>query len=155
MTETDADDAGYVNGEYESNPAGRGKLISALIVLAGIWLVIEPLLFDLVPGNFWNDMILGFALIILGGYNYYRRANDQLASTAVAGLVVLIGVWLIASPFVYDTGLAQETIGFDEELTELGFWNDIVVGLLVLLSGIYSMVEARDVEKPRAVRRGS
>lgn len=129
-------------GEYDENPAEQGKWASALIALAGVWLLVEPFLIaPIVAGNFWNDIVVGALLVVLGGYNYYRRANEDLGNTAVAGLAALLGLWLIVAPWVYgiDTGSG-------EVVTELGFWNDVVVGLVVLALGAYSAYETRTVD---------
>lgn len=127
--------------DYDTNPGEHGKWVSAIIALAGLWLVIEPFLFGVLAGNLWNDVIVGVLLIALGGYNYYRRANEELGSAAAAGLAALLGLWLIVSPWVYGA-----EIGTVNVTTELGFWNDVIVGLIVLVLGAYSVYEARDVD---------
>lgn len=141
MSETTTDED-RADRTYDTNPSEQGKWISALIAIAGLWLIIEAFWFDfLLLGNIWNDIIVGAALVLLGGYNYYRRTNEKLGSTAVAGLSALLGLWLIVSPFVYDIDTAAGGI-----TTELGFWNDVIVGLIVLLLGAYSAYETRDVD---------
>lgn len=137
----DREDGDY-EASYDTNPGEHGKWISALIALAGVWLVAEAFLLDvLLLGNFWNDVIVGVALVAIGGYNYSRRAKEELGSTAAAGLAALLGLWLIVSPFVYaaDVGSAEIT-------TEIGFWNDVIVGFIVLVLGAYSAYETRDVD---------
>ncbi|MFB6164345.1 MAG: hypothetical protein ABEJ31_04225 [Haloarculaceae archaeon] len=148
MSERDTDDTIEANVEegYDSNPADQGRWLSALVVLAGAWLVVQPFLVDLVALHFWNNVLVGLALIVLGGFNYYRRAADRLASTAAAGLVALLGLWMIAVPFVLDA-----TINFVVVPGPFGFWNDIIVGLIVLGLGLYSVYEARDVDQPTAL----
>lgn len=127
--------------DVDTNPGERGKWISALVALIGLWLVVEPLLFEVTPANFWNDIIIGLALVVLGAYNYYRRADERLGSVAVGVFVALLGLWMIAAPFVFgaEAGVAAET-------EALGFWNDIIVGAVVLILGAYSAYEARDTD---------
>ncbi|RDI71930.1 SPW repeat protein [Halopelagius longus] len=124
--------------EYDTNPGERGKWTSALIALAGVWMIVEPFVFDVVQSNLLNDVVVGVVLVALGGFNFYRRADEKVGYAAVAAAAALVGLWLIASPFVYGrtvpTGVAPE----------LGFWNDVVVGLLVAASGAYSAYEARE-----------
>jgi len=134
--------------DIDRNPTERGKWISAAIALLGLWLVVEVFLFDVLAGNFWNDLIVGAILIAVGGYNYYQRADEEVGSFGAAVFVALIGLWLIVSPWVYgiDTGTAEVT-------TEVGFWNDIIVGLLALVLGGYSAYEAREMSAGTAVER--
>lgn len=124
----------------ERNPAERGKWISAAIALLGLWMLVQAYAFDLIPANFWNDVVVGAMLVAVGGYNYFRRADDRVASVGAAVLAALLGLWLVVAPWVYgmDTGTT-------EVANDMGFWNDIVVGLLALLLGAYSAYEAREM----------
>ncbi|MFC7197529.1 SPW repeat protein [Halosimplex aquaticum] len=101
----------------------------------------QSFLLDPIAGNFWSDVIVGAALVVLGGYNYYRRANEKLGSVGVGAFVALLGLWLIATPFIL--GSTEGTAAVE---TDIEFWNDIVVGLLTFLLGAYSAYEARDTD---------
>lgn len=131
--------------DVDENPMERGKWISAIIALAGLWLVVEAIWFDLVAANFWNDVVVGGLLILLGGYNYYRRTNDELGSTGASAVSGLLGLWLVVSPWVYGAG-------FSEVAVVGGVWNDIIIGLIVLVLAAFSVYEARDTD--RAVTTG-
>jgi ABC-type nickel/cobalt efflux system permease component RcnA len=130
----------------DTNPGERGKWISALVALLGLWLVVEPFLFEMTAVNFWNDIIVGLALIALGAYNYYRRADQRLGSVAVGVFVALLGLWLLAAPFVFGVD------GGASEATGATFWNDVVVGALVVILGAYSAYEARDTDVAHPAR---
>lgn len=134
-TEYDSDDE-FVEGR---NSLRRGKWVSGAITLAGAWLVVQALVFELLPANVWNDLVVGGLLIALGGYNFYLRANDRVGSTAAAAVSALLGLWLVVSPWVYG-------LGNPDVLSAFGFGNDLVVGLLVLVLGAYSVLEVRDVD---------
>ena len=54
-------------------------------------------------------------------------------------VAALVGLWLIATPFF----LGVDT-GVTETVNDIGFWNDIVVGVLALGLGAYSAYTARD-----------
>lgn len=125
--------------DYDPNPNERGKGLSAIIAILGIWMIIEAFLFDIVPAQFWNDAIVGVLLLAVGGYNYYRRADEELGSVAAASVAALLGAWLIAAPFLFGADA-----GFTEAANDLAFWNDIVVGLIALVVGAYSAYAARD-----------
>lgn len=125
----------------ETNPAERGKWISALVALLGLWMVTEAYLLEPIAGNFWSDIIVGVALIALGGYNFYRRANERIGSIGVGVFVALLGLWLVVTPFILGSTEGTAAVEFDIE-----FWNDVIVGLLVFLLGAYSAYEARETD---------
>lgn len=128
-----------MDDEYDPNPSEAGKWISALIALLGLWMIAEALLFDLVASQFWNDIVVGALLLAVGAYNYYRRSDERFGSVAAATLAALLGLWLVASPFMFgaDTGST-------EAANDFGFWNDIIVGLAALILGAYSAYKGRD-----------
>lgn len=125
--------------DHDPNPDERGKWLSALIAILGVWMIVQALMIELTAAQFWNDILIGALLIGVGGYNYSRQANERFANTAVALIAVAAGLWLIAAPFVLgaDSGLTETT-------NEFGFYNDIVVGLLAMGLGAYSAYQTRD-----------
>lgn len=146
MSETDrntdrvtTDDRTGGGADYDPNPNERGKWISALIALLGLWMIAEAFLFDLTAGQFWNDALVGALLLAVGAYNYSRRSNEDLANVGAAMVAALLGLWLVAAPFVLGADA-----GLTEAANDLGFWNDVVVGLLALVLGAYSAYKARD-----------
>lgn len=122
-----------------ANPRERGKWLSMLIALLGLWMIVQAVGLDLAVAQFWNDVLVGALLVGVGGYNYSRRANERFANTAVAMVAVAAGLWLIAAPFVLgpDPGVTETT-------NEVGFYNDVAVGLLAAGLGAYSVYTARD-----------
>ena len=150
MSQRTSDDA-YdpdADGDYETNPDERGKWISALIALLGAWLIVEAVIFDLAATQFWNDVLVGALLLAAGAYNYYRRTNERHADAGAATLAALLGLWLVAAPFVLgvDAGAA-------ETANDLAFWNDVVVGLLAFVLGVYSAYTG--LSRRRAARRAA
>lgn len=123
------------------NPHERGKWLSALIALLGLWMVAQAIALDLTAAQFWNDVLVGALLIGVGGYNYTRRASEAFGNTAVALIAVAAGLWLIVAPFVLGADA-----GFTETANAYGFYNDLVVGLLAVGLGAYSAYKARDQE---------
>jgi len=136
----DDDPTGRDEATHERrNPGERGKWISMLIALLGLWLLAEAIVLELGDANFWNDVIIGVALVALGGYNYSRRSDERFGSVAVGAFVALLGLWLLAAPFVLDPAGAAA-------MDAIPFWNDVIVGTLALVLGAYSAYEAsRDV----------
>lgn len=140
--DTDDDRIDDRDNYHNPNPRESGKWISALIALLGLWMIGEALLLDLAMGQFWNDILVGALLLAAGGYNYTQRADEEAGSIAAAGLTALLGIWLIAAPFVLGAGAEGAAV---ETMNDFGFWNDVVVGLLALVLGAYSAYKAREL----------
>lgn len=144
-------DEGLTGGDrtpYGPNPDERGTELSAVIGLLGLALIAQALVLELVAAQFWNDSFVGATLLVAGAYNYFRRSNEEFGSLGVASFVALLGLWLVASPFL----LGSES-GIAETASDLGFWTDIIVGLLAFGIGSYSTYAIRDRRRHVDVRR--
>ena len=130
------------------NPGESGKWISALIGLLGLWMIVQVFWFDVAPAQFWNDIVVGVLLLAVGGYNYYRRSNEEVGSVAAASVAALLGLWLVVTPFVLGAD-----VGLVETANDAAFWNDIVVGFLAFVLGAYSAYETREGRREAAARR--
>jgi len=135
MSERETGGRSATNGEvrgsdYDRNPGQRGMWISGLIALVGIWMIAEAFLFQLAGAQLWNDLAIGLLLLAVGGYNYYRQSNGRFGSVNAAAIAAVIGLWLIAAPFVFggDAGAG----------VAVGVWNDLVAGLVTFALGAYS-----------------
>ncbi|TYL37566.1 hypothetical protein CV102_16520 [Natronococcus pandeyae] len=115
--------------EPDPNPDRRGRWVSGAIALLGLWLVAQSVWLDPTPDRFWNAVLVGAALLAVGAYNFYRRANEEFGSAGVAMFAALLGLWLLASPFLFgvEPGIATAT-------------SELVVGLLAFGFGTYSAV---------------
>lgn len=78
--------------------------ISAIVAIAGLGLVAYPFMFEATEAAIWNDTLVGTAIFLLSGYNFYRLTRDQLANVAVASLATLLGLWALVSPAVIEMG---------------------------------------------------
>ena len=123
--------------EHEPNPTQRGRWLSAVAALLGAVLIGQAIALEPAAGQFWNDVLVGTAVIALGGYNWYRRSNREFGSVGVATLLTAVGLWLVASPFLVDPG-AEALLAS----TGASGWLTVVVGLLVAVLGSYSAVSA-------------
>jgi len=91
---------------------------SSVNVLFGLWLFFIPtFLWSASGASFWNDIIIGAAITIIGAFSVYSAANGG-ATKWSSGLNTLLGLWMIVSAFIWGA-------------TNLLFWNDIVVGVVV------------------------
>ena len=123
----------------ESDTTGVGHWISVFVVLSGLWLLAESALVTPVAGAVWSTAVLGGTLVALGAYNYYRCGNEQAGSLGVGAFVALLGLWIVATPFIL--GTADGTTAVQSRAP---FWIDVSVGLFVSALGAYSFYEAHD-----------
>ncbi|WP_254862241.1 SPW repeat domain-containing protein [Halovivax gelatinilyticus] len=79
--------------------------VSALAAIVGLLIVASPFVYEGVTDTaYWNNTLVGTGIFVLAGYNFYRMTRDQLASVAAASLAVLLGLWIVVSPFAIDMG---------------------------------------------------
>ncbi|MFC6766422.1 SPW repeat domain-containing protein [Natrinema soli] len=71
--------------------AGNGVL--------GCWLIAAPFVLDTPVVGHWNDVIVGAAVILVAGYNYARAVRRRPVSATGAGLIAILGLWLVVAPF--------------------------------------------------------
>lgn len=91
----------------------------------GLWMLVVPFLFGAPTGALYSALTVGSLVAIVGGYNYYVTTEDREVSAAGAGLNALLGLYLIAAPFLFDVPTWVT-------------WNGVVVGSLIALMGGYN-----------------
>jgi len=99
-------------------------------LVLGVWLILSPWLlgFSGIPSAMWNAVIVG---VVVGLMALMHLRGGPLWEE---GVNVLLGVWLILSPWI---------LGFSGEANAL--WNALIVGVLV---GALALSVTR--EKPKA-----
>ncbi|MFH5799963.1 SPW repeat protein [Haladaptatus sp. CMAA 1911] len=103
-------------------------------VLLGLWLFFIPTFVWSANGwAFWNDIIVGAAITILGTFSAYNAMNGGSTQQGSSGLNTLLGLWMIVSAFIWGS-------------TALLFWNDIVVGVIVAILAGYAAFSASSGE---------
>ncbi|SFB72524.1 hypothetical protein SAMN05444422_101501 [Halobiforma haloterrestris] len=111
MSDTPTDtDAGTTRGTetgHDTLNTDVMQWVSAIVALAGLGLVAYPFMFEATEAAIWNDTLVGTAIFLLGGYNFYRLSRDRLASVGVASLAAILGLWALASPAVIEMGSSE------------------------------------------------
>lgn len=115
------------NEERRRNTA----FVSGIVAVVGLWVAISPFVYGLDGATLWNNLAVGAAVLVLGGYNVYRQYNDVPLSAGAAGLAVLLGLWLIVAAVAF--GMAAGA-----------FWSTLVSGLLIAGFAGYNTYEARE-----------
>lgn len=70
----------------------------------GLVIIASSLLFVATDPTLLNNIVVGAAIFLLAGYNYYRLRSNQLPIVDVLAFVSVLGIWILVSPFVFDVG---------------------------------------------------
>lgn len=106
------------------------KVINWIIALCGLWEsadIVLPFIigFGNVKAFVWNHIIVGMILMLTGA----RAALTSNVRTVkrLDWIAAVAGVWLMIAPFILGT----------PEIAA-GLWNDIIVGMIVLILGVWA-----------------
>jgi drug/metabolite transporter (DMT)-like permease len=104
------------------------KWLAAVVGLVGLWLIVgPPFLFEAPFADFWNDLLVGLALVALAAYTYARSGNSSSRWSAAAGVV--LGAWLVVGAVLWQT-------------SQFLHWNDVVAGIVVFVVAGYGAYES-------------
>jgi hypothetical protein len=77
-----------------AHPAGGASLIA---LLAGLWLIVSPWIYGAYGNSAaWNSWVIGALIFLLGLVRMNRPA-----ATGLSWLNSILGIWTLASPWVY------------------------------------------------------
>lgn len=113
--------------------SNRGKWLSGITSLIGLWIAASPFLYEVTDAMMWNNVLTGAGIFLIAGYNYYRITKGHTSSTGAMSLVMLLGLWALLSPFIME-------IGADAEALRM---SNIVSGLLTAALAGYVAYAAR------------
>jgi hypothetical protein len=109
-----------------SDRLAPGAGIGLFVMLVGVGLVVGAVALDYQDGagqrGYWNDTLSGLLLIALG----LLRTVWLRALAAISGLIIILGVWLVAAPFVFGYGGSAQVA-------------DVVAGALTGLLGLAAL----------------
>ncbi|WP_254767649.1 SPW repeat domain-containing protein [Salinilacihabitans rarus] len=128
-------DADATTAEDERASAGRrgrddgdlrGKrLLSGFVSVIGLWIALSPTVYETTQAGLWNNAVVGAAIFLVAGYNFYRIGTLRASSTAAMALVALLGLWSAVAPFAI-------------EMIDQGiFWSTVVSGAAIALLSAY------------------
>jgi hypothetical protein len=113
------------------------RIASGLNILVSIWLIASPFLLaysGLSAVAMWDAIIVGVIVLVLA---WIREANPD-GAVWPSWVNALLGLWLIVAPFVLGTS------GVSAAIT----WNDIVVGILFVVFGVWSALATHAATTP-------
>lgn len=123
------------------------KWLSGIASLIGLWIAISPFVYDAAMTQQWNNVIVGAAVFLLAGYNFYRIYTAHPTSTGVMSLVALLGLWALVSPFAIEGQFAMQGLGAASDGL---LWSTVVSGLIAAVIAAYVAYAGRS-----AVRTGA
>lgn len=109
-------------------------LVSGIAAIVGAWAALSVLIYDVGEATLWNNVLVGAVVFLAAGYNFYRMQNDIPLSLGVAGLVTLLGIWLIVAAALFG-------------MTGGMFWSTIASGVLIAVLAGYNTYEAREARE--------
>jgi hypothetical protein len=108
---------------------------SSLNVLAGIWLIVSPYILGFSTSSLrLNDIYVG---IVIGALALIRAIVVTQSSRWLSWVNMVLGAWLIVSPFILHFTYA------------IHIWNDIILGILVILFGAWSASGYKVIESAK------
>lgn len=88
-----------------------------------VWVILSAFIFDFgAPRMFWSNIISGGIVLGVCGRDYERLENNLSIRGATQFIVLLVGFWLMFSPFY----LLSEVYGWTT-------WTNIAPGLFIVL----------------------
>ncbi len=128
------------------------KWLSGFVSLIGLWIAASPAASAVAESLLWNNVLIGAAVFLLAGYNFYRHTAGEPTSTGVMSLVALLGLWTVVAPFLFEWAIAG---AFSlEALTVAGqglFSSNAIAGLLIaILAGYIAYSGGREVPRGTA-----
>ena len=100
------------------------KWLAGTNAVLGLWLIAAPFVLGVTGAGVWNAVVVGSLIALASGYNWYLTTTDEEVNRLVAYSAAVLGLWVIAAPFVFGVGTAAT-------------WNDVVVGAVVASFGGY------------------
>ncbi len=85
--------------------------------ILGLWIFIAAFLNFGQTGNFWNDLIVGIIVAVVG----FLMVKEKPWQGWLTGL---LGIWLIIAAFIPSLLVGSGNL-----------WNDLIVGVLVMIGG--------------------
>lgn len=152
MSESTTNDP--TTGESRTHDQGEPdsqKWLSGLVSLIGLWMAVSPVFYEQAASVLWNNMLIGAAIFLLAGYNYYRISDGHSTSTGVMSLVALLALWMGVSHFAIGGEFAMSGL----EVAGQGLaWSNVVSGLIAAaLSAYIAYTAGREV--PRGTAAGT
>ncbi|APX95655.1 SPW repeat domain-containing protein [Natronorubrum daqingense] len=128
MSESTTNDptSGEASARDQGEPDGQ-KWLSGIVSVIGLWIAVSPTMYETAASITWNNTLVGGAIFLLAGYNFYRIVAGHPTSTGVLSLVTLLALWTVVAPFAFEGQFAMADLGVASEGL---VWSNVVSGLI-------------------------
>jgi hypothetical protein len=113
------------------------KWLAGTKAVLGLWLIAAPFVLGVSGAGLWNAVVVGSLIALASGYNWYLTTTDEDVNRLVAYSAAVLGLWVIAAPFVFGVGTAA-------------MWNDVIVGAIVASFAGYNGYAGSRQDSPQA-----
>lgn len=129
-------DGTYAAGHDELQ---RARWSSAGTVLAGLWLIIAPLVLNFTGNNAaqYNHIIVGIAVLVLAAI----RAFDPDEREGISWMNVILGLWMIVAPYL---------LGYAN--VNSARTNSLIAGAVILILAAFSAYETNEAHREQGGR---
>lgn len=126
------------------------KWLSGFVSLIGLWMAVSPFVYEQAASMLWNNLLVGGAIFLLAGYNYYRLTNGYATSTGLMSLVALLALWVFISQWAIGGEVAMS--GLEAASTGL-IWSNVLSGVIAAgLSAYIAYTGGREVPSGTAAQ---
>ncbi|WP_340688054.1 SPW repeat protein [Amycolatopsis coloradensis] len=121
---------------------GSSEVSIGLVLLAGVYLILSPWVIEF-TGTFGmaaTNMISGIVLAL-----FAAGCARSVGLRTVAWVIPVLGVWVIASPWVISRGRGLVPLDYPgmPELNTATWLSNVIAGVIVLVAGIALALSAR------------
>ncbi len=111
------------------------KWPSGINVLAGIWLILAPMVlgYSSLESAAWNDRVVGVAVFVLAVARVAAPARFEV----ISWINFVLGAWLIVAPFLMGYSVAG-ALGSATADPTAAVANDIIVGIVIVVMAAWS-----------------
>lgn len=124
------------------------KLLAGLASLIGAWVAASPFVLEETAAEGlgaagWNNVAVGAAIFLVAGANFYRLSKGRNVSRGAAGLVALLGLWLVLAPLAVF------------EMQDALLWSTVASGAIAGLIGAYNAYKGSQAESAGVAPRSA
>ena len=119
------------SGDRSGTGRRNTTILSGIASVLGLWIAISVFVYDVGAATLWNNLVVGAAVFLIAGYNYYRGSTDVPIAVAAAALVAVLGLWLVVSPVLFEMATGV-------------FWSTLITGAVIAALAAYNAYEGRE-----------